>query len=204
MLYPESTNGEVMRLLVQLNFNEIPHLEGFPSEGILQIYIPLNEELGCSFGEGNDEHQVVYHRNIEEDESLLMSEFPYVDEYNEYFPVEEEMALTFVIKEEFIPFGDVDSCKFVDTEDWDEDKSSLYWDTANSDGIKIGGYPAFTQGDLRGTTDEYNTLLFQLDSQSGGDGDIQIGDGGIMNFFINKDKLASCDFNNVLYNWDCC
>ncbi|ETJ18863.1 hypothetical protein Q604_UNBC18576G0001, partial [human gut metagenome] len=29
------------------------------------------------------------------------------------------------------------------------------------------------------------------------------GDGGVCNFFINKDKLKNLDFSDVLYNWDC-
>ena len=38
--YPiSSVNGEPLSLLVQINFSSIPNIEGFPKEGILQIFI---------------------------------------------------------------------------------------------------------------------------------------------------------------------
>ena len=46
---------------------------------------------------------------------------------------------------------------------------------------------------------EYDTLLFQIDSG----GEIMIGDCGVMNFFINREKLKNRDFSDVFYNWDC-
>ena len=34
-------------------------------------------------------------------------------------------------------------------------------------------------------------------------GEIMIGDCGVMNFFINREKLRNKDFSDVFYNWDC-
>lgn len=48
-------------------------------------------------------------------------------------------------------------------------------------------------------------LLFQLDSDYHDSRDrILWGDCVIGNFFINREKLKSCDFSDVIYNWDCC
>ena len=30
------------------------------------------------------------------------------------------------------------------------------------------------------------------------------GDAGIYGFFINRQKLKNLDFDDVIYNWDCC
>ena len=37
-----------------------------------------------------------------------------------------------------------------------------------------------------------------------GDYEILIGDCGVINFFINSRDLEKRNFNDVLYNWDCC
>lgn len=63
---------------------------------------------------------------------------------------------------------------------------------------QIGGYPFYTQGDVRREDD---ILLFQLDSENRKG--ICWGDMGIANFFISLENLKKRDFSNVIYNWDC-
>ncbi|MBF1069181.1 MAG: DUF1963 domain-containing protein, partial [Prevotellaceae bacterium] len=51
----------------------------------------------------------------------------------------------------------------------------------------------------------YDTLLFQLDSETVDEEEITMwGDCGVGNFFINCEDLKRLDFSNVVYNWDCC
>lgn len=69
-------------------------------------------------------------------------------------------------------------------------------------GHKIGGYPNYTQSDVRG--EEYDVLLLQIDSEGTDSQEIMWGDCGIANFFISKKDLEELNFENVLYNWDCC
>ena len=65
---------------------------------------------------------------------------------------------------------------------------------------RIGGYPYFTQQDPREEDLPFTELLLQMDS----DGDhIMWGTMGVANFFINKKDLQYCNFEEVLYNWDC-
>ena len=67
------------------------------------------------------------------------------------------------------------------------------------------GHPYFTQADIRERGWRYDTLLFQLDSETVDEEDIVMwGDMGVGNFFINSEDLKRLDFSNVLYNWDCC
>ncbi|NES71082.1 MAG: DUF1963 domain-containing protein [Okeania sp. SIO2D1] len=41
--YPTNKKGEYLKLLAQLNFSEMPLLENFPTQGILQFYIDGND-----------------------------------------------------------------------------------------------------------------------------------------------------------------
>ena len=75
--------------------------------------------------------------------------------------------------------------------------------TLFSTGHKIGGYPYFTQDDPRKDNDPYTLLLLQIDSDDIEDVEIIWGDCGVANFFINPEDLAKCQFDDVMYNWDC-
>ena len=48
--YPKSSNGTHLHLLAQINFAEVPHLEPFPRQGILQFYIGGDELYGLGRG----------------------------------------------------------------------------------------------------------------------------------------------------------
>src|SRR5689334_2067462 len=44
--YPKDEKGNYLFLLAQLNFSEMPPLEGYPSSGYLQFYIANDDEYG--------------------------------------------------------------------------------------------------------------------------------------------------------------
>lgn len=69
-------------------------------------------------------------------------------------------------------------------------------------GHKIGGYPDYTQNDIR--DEEYEILLLQIDSEGTEKNEIMWGDCGIANFFIREKDLKELNFEKVIYNWDCC
>ena len=74
-----------------------------------------------------------------------------------------------------------------------------------SENSQLLGHPFFTQEDVREEGSRYDTLLFQLDSETVDKEKITMwGDMGVGNFFINAEDLQRLDFSNVLYNWDCC
>ena len=41
---PQTSDGEPMRLLAQINFAQIPKLPGFPSQGLLQFWLDDNAD----------------------------------------------------------------------------------------------------------------------------------------------------------------
>ncbi|MDY7023352.1 MAG: YwqG family protein, partial [Cyanobacteriota bacterium] len=50
--YPQTADGEYLHLFMQINCAEIPHLPGFPKQGILQFYLLGNNDQNLySFGE---------------------------------------------------------------------------------------------------------------------------------------------------------
>jgi len=104
--YPTTLKGENLKLLAQLNFAQLPKLENFPSEGILQFYILPDDQMGLSdYSESTNPntYRVIYHEKILPDEMLMkdFSEIIVQDMlYDPWFPFEGE----FLIK------GTVENC----------------------------------------------------------------------------------------------
>lgn len=103
MEYPKvregGSEGMPIRFLAQLNFAEIPHIEGFPAGGILQFFAGCDGDdiYGLDFDNPMSQNtfRVIYHENIVTDESLLYTkeDIPGFDEDD--FPFEGEFALEF-------------------------------------------------------------------------------------------------------------
>ena len=49
MAYPVDANGEKLQFLAQINFEEMPTLAGYPSQGILAFYIGSDDLCGLDF-----------------------------------------------------------------------------------------------------------------------------------------------------------
>ncbi|WP_203363593.1 YwqG family protein [Bacillus sp. REN10] len=210
--HPKDAHGAPLRLLAQINFDEVPHLEYFPKKGILQFYIAGNDDIfGMDFDDPTNQtgFRMLYHPEVIVDESKLVTDFSYMEEDEEdYFPIGKEAKLSFIVDEEPISDGDY---RFehlsIDLEQETSDGTEL-WDVyaehLAGTGAKIGGYPFFTQEDPRSYEKKYqqhNILLLQIDTDD--DLDIMWGDCGVGNFFITKEDLEKLDFSNVMYNWDC-
>lgn len=216
--HPIDVNQKPMILLAQLNFEEIPELEGMPKQGILQFYIAADDDLmGLNFDDQTkqDNFRIIFHSQVEKDEALLVTDFSYIGEAEEnYSPMEHEVALSFEVDYGPVSVADyrndnllgteVDLNEYVNKDGEEKELWEIYSDTFLGEGHKIGGYPFFTQDDPRDynkTYREHNILLLQIDSDS--DNGILWGDCGIANFFIRKNDLQNLDFSKVVYNWDC-
>ncbi|MCL2424249.1 MAG: DUF1963 domain-containing protein [Micrococcales bacterium] len=178
--HPVATGDEPLRLLAQLNFGELAHLDGFPTNGLLQFFICTHDLLEPY--ECNDRcFRAVYHLEVIEDETFVSTvpvdpdgDFPVsFDEGISEYRITGQLCRRFVVR---------------------------------TKGHHIGGYPLSIQGDPRECNDDFaghTTLLFQLDSDDATGIEILWGDMGVGNFFIQPDRLAALDFSNVLYNWEC-
>lgn len=166
------------------------------------------------------------------EEEVLEKYKPYKDE-DSYFPVEGEFSLSFKLTDGYFSDSNDDFREIVDREmkkfyDKNKEKYSdilkIYdkenqlnyweiWDILEEDkeigerlfgaGHKIGGFPDFTQSDIREVGD-YEILLLQIDSVGTEKNEIMWGDCGIANFFIRKKDLKELNFDRAIYNWDCC
>ena len=166
------------------------------------------------------------------EEEVLEKYKPYKDE-DSYFPVEGEFSLSFKLTDGYFSDSSVDFSEIVDREMkkfhienkekykeilkvYDDKEYLSYWDIWDileedkkigeilfESGHKIGGFPNFTQSDIREIGD-YEILLLQIDSEGTEKNEIMWGDCGIANFFIREKDLKELNFEKVIYNWDCC
>ncbi len=214
--YPKAQDGANLYLLAQINFAEVPHIDDYPNRGLLQIFIKADGTYGCSFDSEQKDWRIVWREVFSP--SLAMSEAELWEmgvkcageENSEMpLPLQKEYALSFekcktyshphlddfdgVLKNAAqvlgFPIYDKSCYELLDS----DSLSAFYCDDEQH---QIGGYPDFTQNDVRR---EGDVLLFQMD----GAGEISWGDSGFANFFISPDDLRVHNFSNVLYNWDC-
>ncbi|KMY55595.1 cytoplasmic protein [Bacillus sp. FJAT-27231] len=213
MEHPKDEHGDYLSLLAQINFAEVPPIAPFPEKGILQFYIAGEDDLlGMDFEDGTNQEnfRILYHPDVTEEPSELVTDFSYMKPSEEgFFPVEHEIKLSFELGEEPISEGDyrMEQLSFDlygEASDGTE-LGEIYAEALGATGSKIGGYPFFTQEDPRSYREKYQNhqvLLLQVDTDT--DLDIMWGDSGVGNFFITKEDLKNRNFANVLYNWDCC
>lgn len=223
---PVDHKGNVLRLLAQINMQELPVNEIFPSEGILQFYILNDDFAGVDFDTygTTDGSRVLFWEHV--DTSIRTAEVkeryhPYIQGNVDFFPIENELRLHFIKSLDFISVADY--C-FEETfikcwkslypnselkcfKELPEELATPVYEDMSGFGHKLLGYPGFTQEDPRGYEDslaEYDTLLLQIDSGGTEECEIMWGDSGVGNFFIKKKDLLKHDFTKVIYTWDCC
>lgn len=214
MAYP-TLKGEPLRLLAQINFDDVPHLPNLPQTGLLQFFI--DAQLG-------DYCQVIYHEKLITDSEQLQQDFPTFDDEDFIFLNEgkNEFGMTFELAEQLITVGDKNFSKEIfGVDDFWEDEERFFDKHLKADSMidfdkldifgnqsrhQILGYPFFTQEDPRPYPENAEfkdaILLFQLDSDDYDFG-MMWGDSGVGNFFINEKDLKNKDFSNVLFHWDC-
>ena len=166
------------------------------------------------------------------EEEVLEKYKPYKDE-DSYFPIEGEFSLNFKLTDGYFSDSNDDFREIANREmkkfhienkekykeilkAYDDKEYLSYWDIWDileedkkigeilfESGHKIGGFPNFTQSDIREVGD-YEILLLQIDSEGTEKNEIMWGDCGIANFFIREKDLKELNFDKVIYNWDCC
>ena len=230
MEYPKDSNGNPLVLLAQINLNDFS-IDKLPNHGLLQFFIARDDCLGLYDEKG---YRVIYHETIDQSiteadvkKAGIKSNHDYEDEQDGWLPTSKCIRLSGKVQKDYIKAGNMEFDEYVESilqEKYHYDlNGEYYWKFLskedcrylegedNSGSHKMFGYPFFTQDDPRDvdeeTIDKYDVLLFQLDSEYNkkiGDYEILIGDCGVINFFINSRDLEKRNFNDVLYNWDCC
>ena len=175
--YPLNPQGFPLHLLMQFNFDEIPHIPLLPNTGLLQVYVDSIDTGGvcCLPAEDSDCQglpiaKIIYFDSIQPRDFVLiktnMTASPLIDPH---YPA----ALSFTRQENVL----LTACS------------------------QIGGDPYFIQEDPR-LLDSVHTnktfLLLQLVSQEDA---VIWGDDGIAQVFINPENIVNRDFSDVLFSW---
>lgn len=223
--YPTDQEGNKLFLLAQINFDKCEVDEPLPKNGLVQFFIMDDDDLGLDYDNpiSQKNSRVVYHEKVDytiTEESIKEAGIPNSVHDSEMFPVDGEHKLTLQKGTDYMTVNDfrfdkifseaykeVYGKEISDEDNYfkvldDKENDILYDKLYTTNNHKMLGYPYFTQTDPRSESkfSEYDTLLFQLDS----DDYVIWGDVGVCNFFIEKDSLIKKDFSKVLFNWDCC
>ena len=225
--YPKDKDGKNLFLLAQINFDKEETSSPLPTKGLLQFFIADDDIMGVNYDDQitQTNFRVIYHETINyaiTAESIENQGIP-SSEKAEIYPVTGQFKITLTKTRGYTTINDI---KFenIFKQAYEEvygtklNSKKKYYDILKpeevdklEDGLnsdsksayhKMLGYAFFTQEDPRYVKkyENYDTLLFQLDSESKY---IIWGDLGIANFFIQKKDLEEKNFSNVLYNWDC-
>ena len=208
--FPKNAEGKDLVFLAQINFEEAPHLDPFPTSGILQFFINDDDLYGLDFDNQlvqNNFRIIYYDDTILKQENNLITDFSFLRAYD-FTPhmLNESYKFQFEIKKELVPVSDFQSGKEIgkSLSTVDDDTIDEYNDLHLSSGHKMGGYAHFTQEDPRSYDKSMQNLMLLLQLDTDPNMEIMWGDCGICNFFIDPKKLAKKDFSEVMYNWDCC
>ncbi|MGK7919370.1 MAG: YwqG family protein [Trichodesmium sp.] len=210
--YPKTPEGEYLHLLAQINFAEIPHLEGFPKQGILQFYIINNDRYGLPDLKDvleQNTYRILYFKKPDFNEEHLTTDFNFLpekdDSFLEPYPVQcSEIKWT----KGYVPISKYDYdfydrifSELIDNGMIKDGMENLYEELdeaceriltgANCD-IQMGGYRFHLSDDPRdgySEKDPFDTLLFS----------IGLVENGSLFFYIQSSALAKCDFSTVLY-----
>ena len=209
----ETINEIPMLCIAQLNFSELPKLDGFPSSGILQFFVEdVTDEKG----------KVVYHERI--DTNNMTQDIPRHSlkrpEWEDIYSVETDLDLSVwypkagIVKQGINATYDSYTEKLTNTLNamfgthyTPKEISDCLWDMIHEDGniyeddnnigCRISGYAYFVQGD---DVDDSEEMLIQIDSES----TICLGDSGSLQFFIPKSDLHNKKFDNAHMKFSCC
>ena len=225
--FPKAPNGEEMLMIAQINCEDLKGLKDFPQKGILQFFVFDDDDamFGLDFDNPTvqDTFRVIYYDEIKEfyDEKELENiykphnyEESFLTNNNESYKIKFELRTEKERFEEAIYNVFDKLCKEKNLEQHQEDWLyrkilNIEMEYSEESHSQCDGFAFFTQSDPREFEEKYkkyDMVLFQLDSEYDENTKkwkVCIGDAGVLNFFINREKLKNKDFTEILYNWDC-
>jgi uncharacterized protein YwqG len=206
--WPVDGDGQPFDFIAQIDFAELPALDGFPTLGVLQFFVQRDDIMGADFdAPAQSVIRLLWHPGGLPAGYLFAA--PPQDE--PMGPLTDHACETGValavapathnpsfndFRVEGLLDGIGNRPNFQTIDDW------LY-DPARAEPMvhHVGGHPAFTQSDFRrpGHYDDYDRTLLRLTS----DDHICWGDVGEAVFLIRAADLATRDFSRVAFSWDC-
>lgn len=210
---PCDDNEQPLVLLAQLNFSELPAHDALPQSGLLQFFIPCDDDYyGANVDEvgGEDSVFVQFWHSPNVQKAMAWEENT---EESNLVPVFGAHALTFSTTLDYASIDTIECAEVMGTNPFEvledvalnEKEENQFFDDmldyVAPHGHKLLGYPGFVQGDPREHSDY--RLLLQIDTDMAGDNDIMWGDNGIGQLFIRDEDLKAGRFDKVWLYWDC-
>lgn len=206
--WPVDGDGQPFDFIAQVDFADLPALDGFPARGVLQFFIQRDDIMGADFDEpANSVIHLVWHAEglpagrlvpaPPQDEPMG----PLTDRTRDQgLALAASAAIHNPPVNDFRVDGLLDGIgnrpNFKRVDDW-------LFDPAREEPMvhHVGGHPSFTQSDFRspGHYADYDRTLLRLTS----DDHICWGDVGEAVFLIRAADLAARDFSRVAFSWDC-
>lgn len=228
--FPTDVEGNALELLAQINFAEVPPLEDYPSNGLLQFFIapylsdkhvwgmethdgsPFDQAAYFARLQQQDFFRVVYHPSPTLADEFLIDEAP--TRSRGLMPIDDEARLSFAREVGYVLPSDYrfQSSLGIDLYTLYDQLGAAsctvmeaYTDYAGGIPLaKVGGYASPVQDDPRKARPDEDWLVL-LEIQSGRLGDsseVTWGDLGMAMFLIRRSDLRQRDFSRVAYYWD--
>lgn len=220
--YPKPKGRFPLCFLVQINLDEMPYLNGFPTGGLLQFYFAADDLYGMTFPDGQSDGPtsgsdivVVHHpatthmhqwAQFESADEVATLDVPF--QYDDWWKTSYALAFDPVrdMKPTFGDFqiyDDYEDVRDLLPNDKQFRKYADRWSEGEPHGTVIGGHPHFTQMDPRYDYPELRDYTQVLLSMPSVQGKIMWGDVGTGSFMIKPKDLAARNFTDILYNYDC-
>ena len=209
---PMDEEGFPMALLVQINFAEVPPHPDLPQSGILQFFIPKQDDYYGANLENKGSGQLIS-KFWKDPDFSKQQEWPKTLSEDDLVPVNGKHSLLFTEKKEVAGIDTIECAEALQKNPFEaledvslnEKEATQFFDNiahfADAKGHKLLGYPYFLDLEPRKSSDY--RLLLQIDTDMEDDNDIMWGDNGVGYLFIRNEDLKNHRFDNVWFYWDC-
>ncbi|MEH6662505.1 MAG: YwqG family protein [Parasphingorhabdus sp.] len=205
--WPISKNGKPMIFLTQINFSEMPKLPDYPETGLLQIFVDDGDSFGLDYDDYLANGKKIIWHEAPEKASLIINPPNAPKAYSAFQSKDvwmEGRTITFkrgTMRPHWNNWTIFEKLEeFAHRPNEDQIIEQIFDGDARSEDY-VGGYPRFTQDDIRSAEEypDYDRVLFQM----GSDDHVMWGDVGEAMFMIKREDLLARKFDNIIYSWDC-
>ena len=209
---PLDRQGAPMSFLAQIDFAEMPGLDGYPDSGILQFFIARDIYFGADLNDPRKgDFRVIYRESVDGPGELVQTRYDGRNGEDYYTPLDSKDLQGRGVRlkgKKDLSFPGIFSFTLArDLPDFVENNSFATLNALVREGYAntkelhhVGGHPETVQDDWRvtGELQEFDTVLLNLWSKDG----LMWGDMGQGQFLIRREDLLRREFDNVAYQWD--
>lgn len=210
---PVDAKGKPLALLAQINFAELPQNTVFPRSGLLQYFIPRDDEYYGADLNASGQSGKLLTQLWENPHQTKAIDWQIVTDEDDLIPVFGAHQLSFSASQSVANIDTIECAEALKANPFEvledvtlnEAEASAFYEAINhfaaAEGHKLLGYPHWVGADPRESGDY--RLLLQIDTDRAGDNDIMWGNEGVGYLFIKQADLLAGQFDKVWFFWDC-